>query len=652
MIKKTLLTLFIFTTVLFSQTNIDLVGTLNSYPSIGYSDIWGYVDGQGIEYALLGTRHGTSIVRLDNPSNPQEVAFIPGPQSIWRDIKVHGEYAYTITEETGSGQGLQIIDLSDLPNSATLVNTIDTWFERAHNIFIDNGFAYVIGTEGGGGMHILDLSNPVNPTRTAYYTVSDYIHDVYVWNDTVVACAEDTYDLVDVSDKSNPQWISSSIALPGIYAHAGWMTEDKRYFYATEEFNSVDITVWDLQDRTSWDLVVPSWQTNSGATVHNLFILGNYAHISYYVDGYVVLDISNPEVPFLAGEYDTSPVNQGTYTGVWGVYPYLPSGLTICSDVINGLYVFQFTPGNVPPTIIHTPMHDILNSDPITISATIIDDNQVVDANLHYRTTFNGSTSNWFLVNDLNGPTNDQYEFEIPGQEHLTTIEYYLAALDNSDAVTTLPEGGSGINPPGSTPPPDFFSFSVVLAGTPIIESFFPLGDTTIQENGEIEFNVNAIDTSGLGLNYQWFKNVVLVGSNSHTYDYRHSSFDPPPHTDVIKVIISNGYINTDKTWNVFVEPTSAVEDGNSPLSYSLQQNYPNPFNPSTQIRYSIANSEFVNLSIFNSLGEIVAELVNEDKPAGDYTVKFDSGIFSSGVYIARITAGNFTQIIKMSLLK
>jgi len=475
MIKKTFLTLFIFTTVLFSQTNIDLIGTLNSYPSIGYSDIWGYVDGQGIEYALLGTRHGTSIVRLDNPSNPQEVAFIPGPQSIWRDIKVHGQYAYTITEQTGSGQGLQIIDLSDLPNSATLVNTIDTWFEKAHNIFIDNGYAYVIGTEGGGGMHILDLSDPVNPTETAVYNESGYIHDLYVWDDTVVVCAGSSgeYHLVDVGDKSNPQLISASPPIPGIYAHSGWMTEDKRYFFGTEEFNSIDITVWDLQDRTSWDLVVPSWETNSGATVHNLFILGNFAHISYYTDGYVVLDISNPEAPFLVGEYSTP--NQ------WGCYPYLPSGITICSDMNNGLYVFQFTPGNVAPAITHTPMDDVLNNDPVTITANIIDDDQVVDANLHYRTTFDGNTSDWFLINDINGPSNNIYEFEIPGQEHLTTIEYYLAAVDNSGEVTTLPAGGSGINPPGSTPPPDFFSFRFVIPGTPILESFFPLGDTTIQ---------------------------------------------------------------------------------------------------------------------------------------------------------------------------
>ncbi len=328
-----------FVIQVFGQNNVTLLSHLDQYSAAGYNDIWGYVDGSGTEYALLGVRTGTSIVNLSNPQNPIEVAFIPGPQSIWRDIKVHNTYAYVITEQTGSGQGLQIIDLSQLPTTATLVNTIDTWFTRAHNIYIENGFAYVIGTNNGGGMHILDLSDPVNPTRTSYYTGSGYIHDVYVWNDTVVACAEDVYDLVDITDKNNAQLISRSIALPGIYAHSGWMTEDKRYFLGTEEFNQIDITVWDLQDRSSWDLVVSSWEMPSNSTVHNLYIKGDYAHISYYSDGYVVLDISNPLNPTLAGRYDTPDM--------WGCYPYLPSGITICSDIDNGLWVFQFN-GSIP----------------------------------------------------------------------------------------------------------------------------------------------------------------------------------------------------------------------------------------------------------------------------------------------------------------
>ena len=91
MIRKTLLFLFFFGASLLAQTNIELISNLDEYHSSGYNDIWGYVDPMGNEYALLGVRSGTSIVDLSDPANPLEVAFIPGPQSVWRDIKVHGQ---------------------------------------------------------------------------------------------------------------------------------------------------------------------------------------------------------------------------------------------------------------------------------------------------------------------------------------------------------------------------------------------------------------------------------------------------------------------------------------------------------------------------------------------------------------------------------
>jgi hypothetical protein len=194
-------------------------------------------------------------------------------------------------------------------------------------------------------MHILDLIDPINPVQTAYYSASGYIHDVYVWNDTAYVSAASTYDVVDVSNKSNPQLVSESAALPGIYAHSGWLTEDKRYFIATDEFNVRDLSVWDLQDRTTWDLIVPNWQMPGSSPIHNVFVLGNYAHISYYKDGYVVLDISDPTDPQFAGQYDTYPTSGGgTYNGAWGVYPYLPSGNIIISDMSTGLYVCGFIP--------------------------------------------------------------------------------------------------------------------------------------------------------------------------------------------------------------------------------------------------------------------------------------------------------------------
>jgi len=421
MIRKTLLFLFFFGASLLAQTNIQLISNLDEYHSSGYNDIWGYVDPMGNEYALLGVGSGTSIIDLSDPANPLEVAFIPGPQSVVRDIKVHEQYAYTITEQTGTGQGLQIINLSDLPNSATLVNTIDTWFTRAHNIFIENGYAYVIGTEGGGGMHILDLSNPVNPTETAYYTASGYIHDVYVWDDTVIVCdgSSGEYHLVDVSDKTNPQLISVSPSIPG-YAHSGWMTEDKRYFIGTEEGNQVDITVWDLQDRTSWDLVVPSWETNSGAIVHNLFIMGNYAHVSYYVDGYVVLDISDPTNPILAGQYDTYPGTGGFFNGAWGVYPYLPSGFTIVSDIETGLYVLKF---DIPTTVVDEEL-------PISFSL-----------NQNYPNPFNPSTKISFSIQESGLVTLKVYS--ILGQEVAELINEFKESgnYEINFSAANLPTG-------------------------------------------------------------------------------------------------------------------------------------------------------------------------------------------------------------------
>ncbi|MCH6573897.1 MAG: choice-of-anchor B family protein, partial [Bacteroidetes bacterium] len=331
---------------LSAQNDVELLGQLNPYPNLDYADIWGYA-ANGREYALMGVTGGTSIIDVTDPAKPVEVDFITGPTAPpyeWRDIKTHLNYAYVVTMGTGSGQGLQIIDLSNLPTSASLVNTVDTLFSRAHDIFIDNGYAYVVGTNGGGGMHILDLSDPVNPTETAYYTASGYIHDLYVWDDTVVVCAGSSgeYHLVNVSNKSNPQFISASSPISGIYAHSGWMTEDKRYFIAAEEFNVRDLIVYDLQDRSTWDVVVPSWQMSGNSPIHNIFVLGNYAHISYYKDGYVVLDISDPTAPKFAGQYDTFPGSGGTYDGAWGCYPYLPSGHVIISDISTGLYVLKF----------------------------------------------------------------------------------------------------------------------------------------------------------------------------------------------------------------------------------------------------------------------------------------------------------------------
>ncbi|MCG6960167.1 T9SS type A sorting domain-containing protein [bacterium BMS3Abin03] len=84
----------------------------------------------------------------------------------------------------------------------------------------------------------------------------------------------------------------------------------------------------------------------------------------------------------------------------------------------------------------------------------------------------------------------------------------------------------------------------------------------------------------------------------------------------------------------------------------ALEQNYPNPFNPSTKIRYQVANDGFVNLKVFNSMGEEVVALVNSYQLAGSYEVKFDGSDFAGGVYFYSLSAGSFSEMKKFVLLK
>ncbi|NWG29271.1 MAG: T9SS type A sorting domain-containing protein [Ignavibacteriaceae bacterium] len=92
---------------------------------------------------------------------------------------------------------------------------------------------------------------------------------------------------------------------------------------------------------------------------------------------------------------------------------------------------------------------------------------------------------------------------------------------------------------------------------------------------------------------------------------------------------------------------------------FQLYQNYPNPFNPTTNIRFRISDFEFVTLKVYDILGNEIATLVNEEKPAGEFEVTFDSysgssgiRVLPSGIYFYQLRAGSLIQTKKMILLK
>ena len=119
---------------------------------------------------------------------------------------------------------------------------------------------------------------------------------------------------------------------------------------------------------------------------------------------------------------------------------------------------------------------------------------------------------------------------------------------------------------------------------------------------------------------------------------------DPNPPT--------SGVINADwYDWNLPF--TTEVEKiSGLPQDFNLSQNYPNPFNPSTKIEYSIPEASFVQLKVYDILGNEIAILVNEEQSAGSYRTDFSAVELSSGMYIAKLQTGNYVKTIKMSLLK
>jgi N-acetylneuraminic acid mutarotase len=118
--------------------------------------------------------------------------------------------------------------------------------------------------------------------------------------------------------------------------------------------------------------------------------------------------------------------------------------------------------------------------------------------------------------------------------------------------------------------------------------------------------------------------------------------------------ITSNNYTFWIDTFSIFVvQPSTTINTReNSPRKFVLNQNYSNPFNPTTNIEFSIPNSEFVTLNIYNILGEEVTTLVSDRLPAGSYSYEWDASNLASGVYLYRLQAGNYVQTRKMVLMK
>lgn len=354
---------------------------LGAADSILLNDVWGWTDPRtGREYALVGRMDGVAFADVTEPPLPRYLGTLAATAgsriTIWRDVKVLRNHAFVVAGGAGR-HGMQVFDLRQLrevtePREFTPSALYDG-VEASINLAIneETGFAYLLGSSGGetcgGGAHIVDIGEPLDPvfagcfshpgtgrrltgtTHDAQCVVYHGPDEAYQGREICLSANETAISIADLTDKRSPNPIATA-QYPGIgYAHQGWLAEDHRHFYSTDEMDEMTGTVerqrtliWDVSDLDD-PILVKEYLAPVGGPEHNLYVHGDRLYITDKRAGLRVLDIGDPENPVEAGFFDTtSPgADKSRFVGAWSVYPFFESGSVLVSSRSGGLFVVR-----------------------------------------------------------------------------------------------------------------------------------------------------------------------------------------------------------------------------------------------------------------------------------------------------------------------
>ena len=343
------------------------------------NDIWGWTDPEtGREIAIVGRTDGTAFVDLTDPYSPVMLGDLPKTpgsfSSVWRDMKVYRDHTYIVADGAGA-HGVQVFDLRRLREVRGEPVTFEPDFlydgiHSAHNIVINEqtGFAYAVGNSGGGetcggGLHMLDLNEPSQPTFAGCFFDGEtgrrgtgYSHDAqcvvydgpdedYSGREICLGSNETALSISDVTDKDNPVSISMASYPAVAYAHQGWLTDDHRFFYMNDEgdepqglVEGTRTLIWDVEDLDE-PVLAAEYIATTPDTDHNLYIRGNLMYQSNYGAGLRILDITNRIEPVEIAYFDNSPYGGAS----WSNYPYFESGVVVMTSTGDGLFVVRNT---------------------------------------------------------------------------------------------------------------------------------------------------------------------------------------------------------------------------------------------------------------------------------------------------------------------
>jgi uncharacterized protein (TIGR03437 family) len=328
----------------YAQASLTLLGQLDPFTGDNrYGDIWG----EG-NYAYLGSYNGSGVVIIDisNPRAPQQAGFYNPPSGgRFQDVIVINGIGYFSSENNG---GVHVVDVRD-PANPTLLSQITTdknGYSFVHEMFVANGVLYEADSRTPR-VKVFDVRNPREPVfvRDMMTTDPRFIHAIVVVNGRLYTSGwGGKTDIYDVRNILTQEPVLLGAVDSGNNSHSSWVSNDGRILASARETLNGDVRLFDISNPANPSLLSTITAQSLGIDAfsgHNPYIIGNLLFVSWYQAGLIVIDITNPAQPRLAGSYDTHLGTVNGYSGCWGVYPFLGLDRVLLSDMDGGLLIID-----------------------------------------------------------------------------------------------------------------------------------------------------------------------------------------------------------------------------------------------------------------------------------------------------------------------
>jgi len=590
-------------------------------------------------YAYVADIGSLQVINVTEPASPAYIGFYSAWACDVEKVFMDGNYAYLALlyriDLTGR---LEIVDMSN-PSNPNYIGGYGNYNIDIQGLFIRDGYAYIANSwyEYPGspfhGLLVLDVSNPANPTfitraATGHPATSITLSGNYAYLTELL-----TLIIYDITNPANPNPVGSCSGARN-YSVGSSVSDD--VFYGADG----GLNLFDVSNPSSPALI---GNVARGET-HGVAIRAELACRVGSAPGFQIFDISDPILPKPRGSYETQDIAGSVF--LQGIYAYVPDGSegvkiinisNASGPVLVGVYdnpsggarqVFAYE--DVLYVGIDESGIDIVDvSDPANpvlvgqspIPSYAIRGIDVSDGHLYALASY---------------PLNQMYIFDISDPLHPITkgtydIEYPNGIFVAGNIAYVVSDAGLGIL---DVSDPSNISLIGGYATPDWAKKVYVVGNTAL-----VSVNLSGL----LALDVSDPANVTML-----------QSIDTPGRA--YDIAVSNGYIFLADVYSLIIFrmlQSEIPDDGEYlPPDFALSPNYPNPFNVTTTIQYDLPYQTDVKIDFFDLLGRKIKTLNEGLKPAGKYSILWNADGYSSGIYFYKMTAGEYSQSRRCTLIK